>query len=682
MKNTRAVRLTALAAGALVVLAACSTPGQAPTSPTTSSTDSISSPDTAASGGGGSDTSSASSGSAGESAGPGASGSSAGPSSGGNAATGDNGCGTPHGSFADPGKSAGIITTGSAELASSWNNQTSHGNSVYNTNPQFLTQASVWYYDKDLKVMNNDQFITCKITKKDPLTIEYTINDAAKWSDGVPVTADDILLYWISGSGKFNTGEVKTDKDGNPLPSTGANVAFDTAQPGMALITDFPQLDPNGKKITLVLSKPFVDYTLNLPQTLVPAHVVGMKALGSADAKAANQAIYDAAKKDDKASLAKVANFWNTGFDFQQLPTDKSLYLSSGAYLLTKFVKDQYMTFTANPDYTWGPKPTINQITYQFLPDPTAAVQAMQNGEVQVIEPEHPTADTLKGLTALKGQGITTQTSVSGVYEHVDLVFDNKGPFDPATYGGDAAKANDVRQAFLKTIPRQDIVDRLVKPINPEGVVRDSFTQVPGSPGYDAIAKSNGMSAFDKPDIAGAKALLAKAGAKTPVSVRMLYSATSKLRAQEYQLMANSAKDAGFTVVDGKDPNWSSNLPNTAKYDASLFGWSNTNLGIAQVPPNYLGKEGGKWTGANNFGHYNNDTVNKIMDELNVTSDESKQATILAELEKNLVTDGFGTILYQYPDIVGFDSTKVSNVSSIPTSPNVFFNFWEWKLAG
>ena len=677
MKNTRAVRLTALAVGAVVVLAACSTPGQAPTSPTTSSTDSStsSSADNATPG----SSSSAPSGSSSD----GSAGSSAAPSSsGGNTAAGDNGCGTPHGAFADPGKAAGSITTGSAELSSSWNNQTSHGNSVYNTNPQFLVQASVWYYDKDLKVVNNDQFITCKVTKKSPLTIEYTINDAAKWSDGVPVTADDVLLYWISGSSKFNTGEVKTDKDGNPLPSTGANVAFDTAQPGMALITDFPQMDPNGKKITMVYSKPFVDYILNLPQTMVPAHVVGMKALGSADAKTANQAIYDAAKKDDKAALAKVANFWNTGFDFQQLPTDKSLYLSSGAYLLTKFVKDQYMTFTANPDYTWGPKPTINQITYQFLPDPTAAVQAMQNGEIQIIEPEHPTADTLKGLTALKGQGITTQTSVSGVYEHVDLVFDNKGPFDPATYGGDAAKANDVRQAFLKTIPRQDIVDRLVKPINPKGVVRDSFSQVPGSPGYDAVASTNGMNSFDKTDVAGAKALVAKAGAKTPIKVRMLYSATSKLRAQEYQLMANSAKDAGFEIVDGKDPNWSSNLPNTAKYDASLFGWSNSNLGIAQVPPNYLGKQGGKWTGANNFGHYNNDAVNKIMDELNVTPDETRQNAILIELEKNLVTDGFGTILYQYPDIVGFDSTKVTNVSSIPTSPLVFFNFWEWKLAG
>ncbi len=57
------------------------------------------------------------------------------------------------------------------------------------------------------------------------------------------------------------------------------------------------------------------------------------------------------------------------------------------------------------------------------------------------------------------------------------------------------------------------------------------------------------------------------------------------------------------------------------------------------------------------------------------------QNQMLEATEKQLVTDGFGTILYQYPDIVGFDSTKVTNVSSIPVSPRLFWNFWEWKLA-
>ena len=41
------------------------------------------------------------------------------------------------------------------------------------------------------------------------------------------------------------------------------------------------------------------------------------------------------------------------------------------------------------------------------------------------------------------------------------IAFNNGGPFDPATYGGNADTAKAVRQAFLKTIPRQQIVDRV-----------------------------------------------------------------------------------------------------------------------------------------------------------------------------------------------------------------------------
>ncbi len=69
------------------------------------------------------------------------------------------------------------------------------------------------------------------------------------------------------------------------------------------------------------------------------------------------------------------------------------------------------------------------------------------------------------------------------------------------------------------------------------------------------------------------------------------------------------------------------------------------------------------------------------MNKLLVTSDAATQMPLLLATEKQLVTDAFGTILYQTPDIVGYDSTKVSNVSTIPVSPGVIWNYWEWKLA-
>ena len=195
------------------------------------------------------------------------------------------------------------------------------------------------------------------------------------------------------------------------------------------------------------------------------------------------------------------------------------------------------------------------------------------------------------------------------------------------------------------------------------------------------MVSANGMSAFDKVDIAGAKALLAKAGVTNP-KVRFLYSATNPVRAQEYQLISASAKLAGITVVDGKDPNWSSNLPNIKQYDASVFGWINTNLGIAQQPPLFLGNIGGQWVGASNYGQYNNAQVNGWMTTLNTTPDAA-DADQAASGDGKAGGDRRRSVLtlYQTPDIVGYDSTKVTGRFDHPGQPGVFWNFWEWKLA-
>lgn len=668
MRKSRAAVTAALVSGVALVLASCSTPGQSSDSTTTAAPAAT-------------DTAGASVEPSGEST----EAPSGEATSGGETPSGDDSgiCGTPHGPYEDPGAPSGAVTVGFNELASSFNSLSGHGNSVYNANPLYLIQAQGGYYDTELGLVNNDSFITCELVSEDPLTITYTINPDAKWSDGAEVSAADLALLWIAQSGKYNTGEVKADDEGNFIGAEAGQVAFDAAAPGMALITEFPEISDDNKSITFTYSEPFVDANLNLVSSLVPAHVVGMKALGAADAEAGAAAVITAAQEDNKADLEKVANFWNTAFDATGLPSDPALYLSSGAYELTDWKTDEFMTFKARTDYTWGPKPKVETITIQYAPDPTAAVQSLANGELQIIEPQA-TEDVLKGVTALEGQGIVTQSGDGGTYEHVDLVFDNGGPFDPKTYGGDEEKAKAVRTAFLKSIPRQEIVDRLIVPLNPNATPRNSFSTVPGAPGYDEIVAESGIEDALNGNIEEAKAILTEAGidTATPISVRLMYADNNPRRANEYRLIADAAAQVGFTVVDGKDASWSSKLSATDGYDASLFGWQNSTLGVGQVPPNFTGQIDGAWVGQNNFGHYNNEDVNEWMTTLNVTTDTAAQLPLLVDLEKALVEDGFGAVIFQHPNIMAFDSSKVTGVVSIPVSPTLFGNFWEWTPVG
>src|SRR5690606_39170068 len=107
------------------------------------------------------------------------------------------------------------------------------------------------------------------------------------------------------------------------------------------------------------------------------------------------------------------------------------------------------------------------------------------------------TADILTELEGYADRGIVPVPGIGATYEHVDLVTSGQAsPFSAEHYGGDAETALKVRQALLKTVPRQEIVDRLIKPIDPEAEVRNSFVVDPGTPWYDDMVAQNGSADY------------------------------------------------------------------------------------------------------------------------------------------------------------------------------------------
>lgn len=573
---------------------------------------------------------------------------------------------------ANPGGGAKSINVSWNQAFYSYNNNTDYGNAVANTNPIYMSNDRIAYYDKDLKLAQNPSFGKVEKLSDSPLKVKITYADTATWSDGAPVDASDALLMWGAQSGDFNTKkDVEQDKEGNVGDNTGSDVYFNASSPGYALIKDFPEIGDNGKSITFTFSQPFVDWEILLSDpTGVPAHIVAQHALGSADAAAGKKALIDAFKNKDAAALSKISNTYNNGFNFKTTPSDKSLLVGSGPYTITDIKEEQYLTLEKNPNYKGSHKPTIDKVTIRIIPDAQGSVQALQNGEVLVTQPQS-TADILKQLQGTQNVSVLTQNG--GTYEHVDLVFTNGGPFDPKSYGGDATKALKVRQAFLQTIPRQKILDNIIKPLNPTAELRNAFSTVPGAPNYQPIVDSNGMSSTygggsntDK-----AKALLAEAGVTSP-TVRIMYASNNTRRQQEVQLIKEAGEAAGFKIEDVGNKDWGQLLKQPNTYDASLFGWQSTSTGVAEVPPNYL------TGGQNNYGKYSNANVDKLLNELNITTDTARQQAILKEVEKQLVDDAFGITIFQFPEVTGI-SNKVQNVSSIPLSPNYFWNFWEWK---
>ncbi len=554
----------------------------------------------------------------------------------------------------------------------SYNDQTSNGNATANANIKYLMTDNFWYYTADAELKENTSFGTYEQVSEDPLTVKYTVADDTKWSDGTPVDAADLLLAWGAFSGNLNTiaaDKVKTD-DATGLPkNTKGKVYFDTSSPGLALVKDTPEISDEGKSLTLVYTKPFADWKLDMGGYM-PAHVVGQKALGVADPQEAKDALVKAITDKDDAALTKVSSFWNTGFDYSSMPTDKSLYLSNGAYLMKDFKENQYMTLEKNPDYKGEHKASIDQLTIRWNEDPMAQVQALQNGEIDMFSPQV-TTDVVKAAEKISDADI--QSGVEGTYEHVDLVFNNKGPFDPASYGGDKAKALAVRQAFLHGIPRQEVVDKLIKPVNPEAQVRNSFLRTEGTPGYDEIAAQNGSAEYAEVDPTLSQDLLKKAGVKTPIDVRVLYAEGNIRRENEFQIYKPALAKAGFNLIDGKDPEWSASLGN-GKYDAVYFGWQSTSTAVSADQAIYA------TGGINNLNGYSNPKVDELFDELIVTSDEAKQLELQTAIEKLLYEDAVGITVFQFPGATISNKTRVTNVDPATLAPTMFYGFWDWKV--
>jgi peptide/nickel transport system substrate-binding protein len=551
---------------------------------------------------------------------------------------------------------APLLTVGWNDIVEHFNGATAAGNNVANSLTDYLTSSGFNYYDNSPALIRNTDYGTYEIVTENPLTVKYTINDAVVWSDGTKIDSADMLLAWVSTFGYYKNED--------------ASYLFSHAAPKDNLASKLPTLD--GNSITFEYDVQYVDWELQFGVG-VAAHATVMLAYPEiTDPAAAKQALVDAVYNGNDEWMAGVADTWNNGFVSTNTPSNPLVYLSSGPYILEELVEEQYSTHVINPLYTWGPKPKYERITIRQIADSTAAIQAVDNGEVQIASGQ-PTADVLALVQAL--QNANYASTEEGAYEHIDLTVNNGGPFDPASYGGNAETANKVRQAFLLSIPRNEIIEKLIKPLNPNAKLRTSVLFVPGSEGYDeAEANYAQYLGTDAENRERAKALLAEAGVSGPIPVRFWYPQGNVRRQNQLELITLSTSLVGFTIVDQSEPNWeftNNVFPALNPHDATIFAWAATSLAVSG-DDQYLTLGGpSNWTG------YNNATVVGLIDQLNVAVKKEDQLRIRLAMEAELAKDAYNITIFQFPGLTWWDKS-VSGVDPSLLVPYYFWNFWDW----
>jgi len=561
------------------------------------------------------------------------------------------------------------------------NDATSIGNSAYNHEVNYFVQDNIWYYDENLNVVINEDHYSVEKISDDPLVIKYTIKDKAKWSDGQPVTAADFLLTWAAKSTNLNDEDIAVDEETGAAKPTDDQVYFDGADGYTVLIEETPTISDDLTEFTVTYASFTPQWKYLFDENEVPAHIVAKKALGIDDPTEAINALIAAIQDPvtNKSDLAKISNFWNNGYNFTSLPTDPDLLVVSGAYEITDFKQGEYITVSKRDDYEGALAGKVDTIVTKFISDQEAGRQALENGEIDIYYPDIPTQDIVEATKAIPG--VETLEFLQAIYEHVDLTVGAESDYSVFSSGywvkngeseADAEKkALAARQAFLKALPKQEILDAVVKPANPSADALLSFDAMNDNPVYNEIITNNDSSNWLGNDTEAAKKILADAGISETLTVKFLYASQKPTRVQSFQLISEALKEVGFDVQDAGAEDWGSKLGTT---DASLFAWVSTNPDLSQGKSNFV------TGGQNNFTGYTNSEIDALWDEIGQTDDANVQAELVAKSDSILYNTGFGVPLFQWPGFIAWNSDKLSGFNSISLAPVWAFQYWTWEV--
>ena len=242
-------------------------------------------------------------------------------------------------------------------------------------------------------------FATSWETSKDGLTWTFHTVPDAKWSDGEPLTAEDVAFT-------FNT-----------------NIKFQDGPTGMTAtsLASLVKVEaPDANTAVFHYSRPVPMVLANVQQNaILPEHVWARYATGD----------------------GKAITF------FPNQPSEGEAVVSGGPFMITEFEQDELAIFEKNPNYYATPA-HIDGFALQHFTFEDAMVTALKTGEIDAIETV-PTAavKTLQdaGMNVFVGPALAYRTFIinSSPYKETDPEL-----MDPR-----------VRQAFECAIDRHQIID-------------------------------------------------------------------------------------------------------------------------------------------------------------------------------------------------------------------------------
>jgi peptide/nickel transport system substrate-binding protein len=548
-----------------------------------------------------------------------------------------------------------------------------------------LTGIGFYYINDKKNVVRNTTFGDFKIVKNQAtdFRIEYKINKGLVWSDGTPINGVDLLLTHVLSSNTYSKAAGLGDPDGDATPAFDSNGYGGTYSDN---VVGEPTLSADKMTLTLRFKQRIANWDLYGPGP-APVHTLvllaeGKKGLQSVkDNEAARDRFFAAFSTKNTAVLKSIGKVWSEAYDITQVDatTNPLLWVGNGGFTVNSAVTKSSVTLKLNPKYNSGPKlsGTIDTVTFKFIADGTAAAQALANGELDVYSGQ-PTADAVAALRKLTNVNLIG--GINACYEHWDTRV-NAAPGQPDYNGifkGHGGKGADLRRAFLLAIPREEINEKLIKPINPNAPILGSTFIAPGFDGYERLVANNGSSYYtgtqdslNKRALALVKKHFPTAGPSNPVKVNVLVPGNNPRRAAQFALAKANALKAGFDLVGDVQASWSPRIQ-LSQYDAQFFAYCPSAVTQAGSNANFqLG-------GGNNRNGINLPNLDAILNKLQLPMDNRTFISTIIQAERIIHKEGLTSGVFLHPAVTAVNK-NLKGIKPSPLSDDVVWNWWEWS---
>ena len=506
-------------------------------------------------------------------------------------------------------------------ILSSYNTNTVNG--AASAGPQAFARVLTGFglHGPDGQALADHDFGTVSVVGREPMVLDYQISDNAVYSDGKPVTCDDMVLAWAAQSGRFPGFDAASQAGYLDIAGIECQAGAKTAR-----VNYFP-------------NRGGADYAQLFGATaMMPSHVIG-DVLGL-DVTAAIQS-------GDPVAVSRIADAWNTIWNFTG-DIDLTKFPSSGPYKIQSVSPDGSIQLVAN-DRWWGAKPLTNRVT--VWPRGVDVQDRINNGSFHVVDVATGSSGTLTTPDGYRRAEIP-----SGGIEQ--LIFAAAGPLS----------APPARRAVALCTPRDVIATNAETPIanarlNPVG--DDAFSAVEASAEAAQFSVANPDAARTAID-------------GQPLTVRIGYQAPNPRLAATIAAITKSCAAAGITVEDVTSDVTGPQMLRDGQIDALLASTGGA-AGSGSTGSSALDAYTLHTGNGNNLSGYSNPQIDGIISALAVTTDPKEQIRLLSDSAPILWGDVPTLPLYRQQRTL-IASAKMFAVEASPTKWGAGWNMDRWVL--